>query len=138
MGSSKIEELTFKGNLSEHLTGGFSFSVSSVSLVFNYCAARKHSEKPDMLPNGWGRHAGQRVARPESGESDRKKLSSPTDILRTSCALIRKHHPVHSLQLLSNSQNEPRFGKKKAETKRADTSSTTSLSSKHYPAISRP
>lgn len=62
-----------------------------------------------MLPKGWGRHAGQRVVRPESGESDRKELSSPTDILRTSCALIGKHHPAHSLQLLSNYFNYSRI-----------------------------
>lgn len=79
------------GTLSEHLSGWSSFYVFSVSLVYNYWAAMKHNEKPDMLPNKWRKHAHQRVERHR--EREKQKLSSPRFILRTSCALIRKDHP---------------------------------------------
>lgn len=89
----KIREFaeTYKATLTETSQCRILFPVSSVSLVYNYWVAMKHNEKPVMLPNRWGKHAHQRVERHR--EREKRKLSSPTFILRSSCALIRKHHP---------------------------------------------
>lgn len=99
----------YTATLSEHLSGGFSSCLSSVSLGFNYCGATKHGEKPDTLPNRWGKHLGQSVERVLEKEKSKSSAHRRTNQL---CSNL-KAPPLFTLTNYSMTPRESHGSKNK-------------------------